>query len=83
MGPDETLDGLLRAFEAQNATSLRLVETADLDAAVPVPRDIPGSPGPAGVVGALGDPARDQRAGAARRSRRHRPGDDRRRDHTS
>lgn len=44
MGPDETLDGLLRAFEAQNATSLRLVETADLDAAVPVPRDIPGSP---------------------------------------
>lgn len=44
MGPDETLDGLLRAFEAQNATSLRLVETADLDAAVPVPRDIPWFP---------------------------------------
>src|SRR5271167_348256 len=37
MRPDETLNGLLRAFEAQNATSLRLVETADLDAAVPVP----------------------------------------------
>ncbi|MBW0017039.1 MAG: DinB family protein [Mycobacterium sp.] len=44
MGPDETLAGLLRAFEAQNATSLRLVETADLDAAVPVPRDVPWFP---------------------------------------
>src|SRR6201998_3544964 len=42
MRPDETLDGLLRAFEIQNEKSLRLVETADLDAAVPVPRDIPG-----------------------------------------
>ena len=44
MRPDETLDGLLRAFEAQNAKSLRLVETADLDAAVPVPQDIPWFP---------------------------------------
>jgi len=44
MRPDETLDGLLRAYEAQNATSLRLVETADLDAAVPVPHDIPWFP---------------------------------------
>ncbi len=44
MRPDETLDGLLRAFEAQNGTSLRLVETADLDAAVPVPHDIPWFP---------------------------------------
>ena len=44
MRPDETLAGLLRAFEAQNATSLRLVETADLDAAVPVPHDIPWFP---------------------------------------
>src|SRR6201998_3872614 len=42
MRPDETLDGLLRAFGIQNEKSLRLVETADLDAAVPVPRDIPG-----------------------------------------
>lgn len=41
MRPDETLPGLLRAFEAQNATSLQLVETADLDAEVPVPRDVP------------------------------------------
>ena len=41
---DETLDGLLRAFGEQNATSLRLVQTADLDAAVPVPRDVPWFP---------------------------------------
>ena len=44
MRPDETLDGLLRAFEVQNAKSLRLVETTDLDAAVPVPHDIPWFP---------------------------------------
>ncbi len=44
MSPDETLDGLLRAFEAQNAKSLQLVQTADLDAAVPVPHDIPWFP---------------------------------------
>jgi hypothetical protein len=44
MGPDETLAGLLAAFEAQNAESLRLVETSDLDAEVPVPQDIPWFP---------------------------------------
>lgn len=44
MRPDETLDGLLRAFGEQNATSLRLVETADLGAAVPVPHDVPWFP---------------------------------------
>jgi uncharacterized damage-inducible protein DinB len=44
MRPDETLTGLLNAFTEQNATSLRLVETADLDAAVPVPHDIPWFP---------------------------------------
>jgi uncharacterized damage-inducible protein DinB len=44
MRADETLEGLLRAYETQNATSLRLVETADLDAAVPVPQDIPWFP---------------------------------------
>jgi uncharacterized damage-inducible protein DinB len=44
MRPDETLDGLLRAFEAQNAESLRLVETANLDTEVPVPRDVPWFP---------------------------------------
>ena len=31
-------------FAEQNAASLRLVETADLDAAVPVPRDAPWFP---------------------------------------
>jgi uncharacterized damage-inducible protein DinB len=44
MRPDETLDALLRAFGAENATSLRLVETADLDTEVPVPQDIPWFP---------------------------------------
>jgi len=44
MRPDETLDGLLEAFKAQNAKSLRLAETADLDAAVPVPHEIPWFP---------------------------------------
>ena len=44
MRPVETLAGLLRALGAQNAESLRLVETADLDAAVPVPHDVPWFP---------------------------------------
>ena len=44
MRPDETLDELLQAFEAENTKSLRLVETADLDAAVPVPREAPWFP---------------------------------------
>jgi uncharacterized damage-inducible protein DinB len=44
MRHDETLAGLLDAFKAQNAESLRLVETTDLDAKVPVPEDIPWFP---------------------------------------
>jgi Protein of unknown function (DUF664) len=44
MRPDETLDGLLQAFQAQNAKSLRLVETVHLDTAVPVPHEIPWFP---------------------------------------
>jgi len=44
MRSDETLAGLLAALEAQNEASLRLVEAADLDAAVPVPQDIPWFP---------------------------------------
>jgi uncharacterized damage-inducible protein DinB len=44
MRPDETLDGLLKALEAESAKSLRLVETADLDAEVPVPQEIPWFP---------------------------------------
>ncbi len=42
--PGETLDGLLEAFAAQNAATLRLLESADLDAAVPVPREAPWFP---------------------------------------
>jgi uncharacterized damage-inducible protein DinB len=44
MRPDETLDGLLEKFKTENAKSLSLVETADLDAKVPVPQDIPWFP---------------------------------------
>jgi len=44
MRPDETLDGLLTALRSENAKSLRLVETADLDAEVPVPQEIPWFP---------------------------------------
>jgi uncharacterized damage-inducible protein DinB len=44
MRPDETVASLLGRFEAQNTETLRLVESADLDAAVPVPRDAPWFP---------------------------------------
>ena len=44
MRADETLASLLEAFAAQSAKALRLVETAELDAAVPVPRDAPWFP---------------------------------------
>jgi uncharacterized damage-inducible protein DinB len=44
MLPGETLTGLLQAFTAQNEETLRLADTADLDAAVPVPRDAPWFP---------------------------------------
>jgi uncharacterized damage-inducible protein DinB len=44
MRADETLDGLLKTLAAENANSLHLVETADLDAKVPVPQDIPWFP---------------------------------------
>jgi uncharacterized damage-inducible protein DinB len=44
MQADETLDGLLKKLEAENTNSLHLVETADLDAKVPVPQDIPWFP---------------------------------------
>jgi hypothetical protein len=40
MLPDETLAGLLEKFQAQNTESLRLLETTDLDAAVPVPHEV-------------------------------------------
>jgi hypothetical protein len=44
MRDDETLTELVDHLEAQNAETLRLVETADFDAAVPVPRDAPWFP---------------------------------------
>ena len=44
MRADETLAGVLDAYAVQNAETLRLVQTADLDAAVPVPRDAPWFP---------------------------------------
>lgn len=44
MGPRDTLAALLAALRAQNAESLRLIGNADLDAAVPVPRDAPWFP---------------------------------------
>lgn len=44
MRHDETLDGLLAKFKAQNAESLHLVETADMEAEVPVPHEIPWFP---------------------------------------
>jgi len=44
MRDDETLAGLLEKFDEQNAETLRLIETVDLGAAVPVPRDAPWFP---------------------------------------
>ena len=44
MRPDETLAELLDKFDALNAQTKQLVETVDLDAAVPVPRDAPWFP---------------------------------------
>lgn len=44
MGEHETLAEVLERFEAQNVETLRLVEAADFDAAVPVPRDAPWFP---------------------------------------
>jgi len=44
MRPGETLDGLLEEFRAESAKALRLVETTDLAAKVPVPQDMPWLP---------------------------------------
>lgn len=44
MRPDETIAEVLSRFAAQNAETLRYIETADLGAAVPVPRDAPWFP---------------------------------------
>ncbi len=44
MRDDETLADILAAFERQNAETIRLVETIDLGAAVPVPPGVPWFP---------------------------------------
>ncbi|KRE25483.1 hypothetical protein ASG82_18145 [Mycobacterium sp. Soil538] len=44
MREDETLADVLAAFDAQNAETIRLVETVDLGAAVPVPQNAPWFP---------------------------------------
>lgn len=44
MGEDETLAGILAAFDEQNAETIRLIESADLAAAVPVPQEVPWFP---------------------------------------
>jgi hypothetical protein len=44
MGPDETLADVLAGFDAQAADTLRILEGADFDAPVPVPRDAPWFP---------------------------------------
>jgi uncharacterized damage-inducible protein DinB len=44
MRDDETLEGLLAALTAQNAETLRVIDGADLDTFVPVPRDVPWFP---------------------------------------
>jgi uncharacterized damage-inducible protein DinB len=44
MRDDQTLEQILDAFAKQNAETLRLLDAADLDAAVPVPTDAPWFP---------------------------------------
>lgn len=44
MREDETLAAVLAAFDEQNAETIRLIETTDLGAAVPVPPGVPWFP---------------------------------------
>ena len=44
MRTDETLADLLATFDKQNAETMRLLESVDLGAAVPVPHDVPWFP---------------------------------------
>jgi uncharacterized damage-inducible protein DinB len=44
MRDDETLAALLDKFQAQNAETLRILDSADLDTTVPVPHDVPWFP---------------------------------------
>lgn len=44
MGEDETLAQILAKFDEQNAQTIRLIETTDLSAAVPIPQHVPWFP---------------------------------------
>ena len=44
MREDETLAEILDKFDEQNAETIRLIETTDLSAAVPIPQDVPWFP---------------------------------------
>lgn len=44
MGEDETLAQILEKFDAQNVETIRLIETSDLSAAVPIPQQVPWFP---------------------------------------
>jgi uncharacterized damage-inducible protein DinB len=44
MRDDESLEHLLKGLEAQNAETQRILASADLDAPVPVPHDVPWFP---------------------------------------
>ena len=44
MREDETLAGILAKFDTQNAETIRLIETVDLGAAVPIPQHVPWFP---------------------------------------
>ena len=82
MRHDETLAGLLQRIRSAE----RGIAAAGGDRGPRRPGARPAatsrsSPKTRSLVGALGDPARDQRAGPARRARRHRPGNHRRRHH--
>lgn len=44
MRDDETLEGLLARFRAQNAETLRLFDAADLDTPIPVTHEVPWFP---------------------------------------
>jgi hypothetical protein len=44
MRDDETLADILARFDAQNAETIRLIETSDLGAAIPVPPGVPWFP---------------------------------------
>lgn len=44
MREDETLAGILAEFDQQNAETIRLIETTDLGAAVPIPQHVPWFP---------------------------------------